>query len=78
MKSASKYEPVVRNLHEYPHEQEWFEFKVNWFEPNGLGEYISALANAAAYQGQEFGYLVWGLKMKPTPSWERSSTRRKT
>ena len=24
-------------------EQEWFEFKENWFQPEALGEYVSAL-----------------------------------
>lgn len=27
----------------------------------GIGEYISSLSNAAALEGQEFGYLVWGV-----------------
>ncbi|WP_270707271.1 hypothetical protein [Clostridium fessum] len=30
-------------------EQEWFEFKENWFQPEVLGEYVSALSNAAAF-----------------------------
>ena len=61
MKTSSKYTNIVQNLLDYPREQEWFEFKANWFEPNGLGEYISALSNAAAFHGQDFGYLVWGI-----------------
>ena len=40
---------IVPELCAYNDEQEWFEFKVNWFEPVALGEYISALSNAAAY-----------------------------
>ena len=55
MKSSSKYTKIVQSLLEYPREQEWFEFKANRFEPNALGEYISALANAAAYHGYDFG-----------------------
>ncbi len=61
MKSQKEYINTLKNLLEYPREQEWFEFKANWFEPNPLGEYISALANAAAFHGQDFGYLVWGI-----------------
>lgn len=30
-------------------EQEWFEFKGNWFQPEALGEYVSVLSNAAAF-----------------------------
>lgn len=51
----------VRVLIEYPTEANWFEFKENWYEPNGIGEYISSLSNAAALEGQPFGYLVWGV-----------------
>lgn len=52
---------VLKELITYPTEANWFEFKVNWYEPNGIGEYISSLANAAAMGGRECGYLVWGV-----------------
>ena len=42
-------------------EQEWFEFKENWFQPDELGEYVSALSNAAAFHYQEMGYFIWGV-----------------
>lgn len=42
-------------------EEEWFEFKKNWFEERGVGEYISALANSAAQKRQDYGYLIWGV-----------------
>ena len=61
MKSTTKHITIIQSLLEYPREQEWFEFKANWFEPNAIGEYISALANAATFHGQNFGYLVWGI-----------------
>ena len=64
MKPQKKYINKVQSLLEYPREQEWFESKANWFEPNTLGEYISALANAAAYHGRDFGYFVWGIEDK--------------
>jgi len=38
-----------------------YQWEQEWFEPNAVGEYISALANAAAYHGHDFGYLVWGI-----------------
>ncbi|MBP5640047.1 MAG: putative DNA binding domain-containing protein [Victivallales bacterium] len=64
MKASAKYIKTVQSLLEYPREQEWFEFKANWYEPNALGEYVSALANAAAYHGHDFGYFVWGIEDK--------------
>ena len=41
-------EELVLDLVSYPTEQEWFEFKESWYNPHALGEYISALSNAAA------------------------------
>jgi len=38
----------------YEKEKEWFEFKENWFVPDELGEYISALSNSAAIEGRKF------------------------
>lgn len=43
-------------------EHEWVEFKHNNEDPQAIGEYISALANAAALDGEPFGYLVWGIE----------------
>ena len=51
----------INELRGYKTEREWFEFKANWYEPTQLGEYISALSNAAAYDGQKTGYFVWGI-----------------
>lgn len=39
-------------------ESECVEFKHNWFNKDELGEYISALSNAAAYLGFEYAYLI--------------------
>ncbi len=55
------YCKIVKELIEYPREANWFEFKENWYKPTGIGEYISSLSNAAVLEGQEFGYLVWGV-----------------
>lgn len=54
-------ETVVRELIEYTTEEEWFEFKENWYEENGIGEYISSMSNVAALLGKEYAYLVWGV-----------------
>ena len=43
-------------------EEEWFDFKVNWFNPVEIGEYISAISNAAAVCGKKEGYMVWGIE----------------
>lgn len=53
---------LVHELRTLPHETEWVEFKVNDTEPQGIGEYISALANAATLLGKAFAYLVWGVR----------------
>ncbi len=50
---------LVRELCRLPDETEWVEFKVNDFNPQEIGEYISALANSAALNGKAFAYLVW-------------------
>ena len=52
---------TVRELCSYEYEQEWFEFKENWFQPETLGEYVSALSNAAAFHGKPCAFLVWGV-----------------
>ena len=52
---------IVLELCSYSNEQEWFEFKENWFEPDVLGEYVSALSNAAAFHFKKNAYFVWGI-----------------
>ncbi len=42
-------------------EQEWLEFKRNYYEPQKLGEYLSALANSACLLGQPHAYLIFGI-----------------
>ncbi len=53
---------LVRELCKLPHETEWVEFKTNNDDPQEIGEYLSALANAAALNGKAFAYLVWGVE----------------
>ncbi|MGA2260772.1 MAG: ATP-binding protein [Acidobacteriota bacterium] len=53
---------LVHELSKLPRETEWIEFKVNQSDPQAIGEYISALANAAALNGKAFAYLVWGVE----------------
>ena len=44
-------------------EPEWFEYKKGTAvsKPDEVGEYISALSNAAALAGKAFGYMIWGV-----------------
>jgi ATP-dependent DNA helicase RecG len=55
---------LIRRLCAMPSETEWIEFKVNNDAPDGIGEYISALSNAARLHHQEKAYLVWGIEDK--------------
>lgn len=54
-------EDKVLELCQYNDEQEWFEFKENWFDADGIGEYISAISNASAFHFQPYGYFIWGV-----------------
>ena len=60
-KVMDNYCEIIKNLISKKTEQEWFEFKENWNDSHGIGEYISALSNAAAVCGHEHGYLIWGV-----------------
>ena len=52
---------LIDRLRSLPVETEWFEFKRNRCEPQQLGEYLSALANAACLTNQPRGYLIFGI-----------------
>lgn len=52
---------LIQSLRAYTSEEEWFEFKENWYEPSGIGEYISSMSNTAAMIGKDTAYLVWGI-----------------
>lgn len=53
---------LVAELRKLPRENEWVEFKVDNADPREIGEYLSALANAAALYGKSASYLVWGIQ----------------
>lgn len=55
---------LLDHLRTEPHETEWLEFKVARYDSQALGEYISALANAACLCGKTKGYLVFGIQDK--------------
>lgn len=52
---------LVRELQSVKNETGWLEFKQNDAEPQMIGEYISALANSAAFDGKAHAYLIWGV-----------------
>ncbi len=58
----SQLEMKLTELLALPYETEWAEFKHNNDEPQMIGEYLSAISNAAALLGQPFGYIVWGVE----------------
>jgi predicted HTH transcriptional regulator len=53
---------LLSELRSYASETEFIEFKIN----NGyeLGKYVSALSNAACINGQEYGYIIFGVEDK--------------
>ena len=55
---------IIKDLINHSYEEEWFEFKINWYEPYELGEYISALSNSATLLGRKEAYFVWGVEDK--------------
>ncbi|MDO8550448.1 MAG: ATP-binding protein [Ignavibacteria bacterium] len=54
----------LTDLLKNPYETEWIELKVNDFEPQSIGEYISALSNSACLHEKEAGYLIFGIENK--------------
>ena len=52
---------LIKELISLPNETEWLEFKHNNFDPDMIGEDISALSNSAAYKGKDKAYMVWGI-----------------
>ena len=55
------YVDLLNDLLARPYEEEWFEFKENWYSPHQLGEYISALSNSATVLGKSNSFFVWGI-----------------
>lgn len=52
---------LLDELRKLPAETPWVEFKSNNANPDEIGEYLSALSNAAALEGKANAYLVWGI-----------------
>jgi ATP-dependent DNA helicase RecG len=61
MDQASLMQTVER-LCGLPREAATVEFKGNVQEPTEIGQYLSALANSAALDGHDRGWMVWGVE----------------
>jgi len=60
--TTADLQALLAELTSLPNETEWAEFKHNNADPEEIGEYISALANASALHGRECAYIVWGVE----------------
>lgn len=58
------YTEILEDLLKRSFESSWFDFKENWFNPDGLGAYLSGIANIARVVDAKFGYIVWGINDK--------------
>lgn len=52
---------LVNKLIEYKSEENWFEFKHNNYDPDMIGQDISALANSATFAEKTCAYMIWGI-----------------
>lgn len=52
---------LVQELRFLPEETPWLEFKHNNYNPQMIGEDISALANAATLNEKNYAYMIWGI-----------------
>lgn len=55
-------EQLVATLASLPNETEWVEFKENNDSHETIAKYVSALANSAIYNGEQHGFLVFGIR----------------
>lgn len=55
---------LVNELRSYESETNWFEFKHNNYDPEMIGQDISALANGATYSEKSCAYMIWGIHDK--------------
>ena len=53
---------TLERLRGLPREASTVEFKGNTQEPAEIGQYLSALANAAALDGHDRAWMVWGVE----------------
>jgi len=54
-------EKLLDELRALPHETEWVEFKLDRYDAQQIGEYISALSNSACLHEKDLAYLIFGI-----------------
>ena len=59
--SSEKVTLLVQELRKLQNEVPWVEFKSSNYNPDMIGEYISALSNSAALHDRSHAYIVWGI-----------------
>ena len=52
---------LVKRLRDLPNETLWVEFKHNNYDPEMIGEDISALANGATLSDRKYTYMICGI-----------------
>ena len=57
-------ELLIRELCKYSEELPWLEFKKDNYNPETIGEDISALANGATLEERDYAYFLWGVDDK--------------
>lgn len=60
-RSPGYFVDLVHHLRHHRREEEWLEFKAGNQDPEAIGKYISALANAATLAGRARAYMLWGI-----------------
>jgi predicted HTH transcriptional regulator len=53
---------LIDDLRARPNENAWIEFKSSYSDPEKIGKYCSALANAARLEGRDVAYILWGIE----------------
>ena len=53
---------LVRELAKMTYEASWLEFKHNNYNPEMIGQDISALANSATMEDRDYAYMIWGVQ----------------
>ena len=53
---------IIDELRSLPQEMSYVEFKENFFDPEKIGEYISAMANSAALLDKDHAFVIWGIR----------------
>ena len=55
---------IINEARNNSSELPWIEFKEDYADPQGIGEYVSALSNTAALFNQEHAFMIWGINDK--------------